>query len=349
MYYKIRSLHQLGIKVHLHCFEYGRQKAKELAEITEEVHYYERSRNKALLLHGMPYVVVSRRSEDLVNRLCKDDYPILFEGLHSCYHLGDNRLHGRIRMVRTHNVEHHYYQALAEVEESSFKRAYFQREARKLEKYEPVLSEADYVIPISQKDVKYFRHWVGKGELVSAFHSNRQVDVPNGLGSGALYHGNLAVAENDRAACYLIEEVFSHLDVPLTIAGSGPSKRLKELAKSRNISLITDADPERMNKMVQEAQINVLPTFQSTGIKLKLLLCLFAGRHVVVNTPMVKETGLASLCYVHDEPEAMAEKIKSLTTAEMSDADISARKSVLEQNFSNEVGARKIIELLWGV
>ena len=135
VFYKVKALHEAGVKVHLHCYEYGREHSAELNEYCESVHYYKRSTSKALLLHGLPYVVVSRRSEDLVDRLCEDKLPILFEGLHSCYLLGDNRLFGRKRLVRTHNVEHHYYQALAQAEENTFKRTYFQREAKKLEKY----------------------------------------------------------------------------------------------------------------------------------------------------------------------------------------------------------------------
>ena len=30
VFYKIRALHKLGVKIHLHCFEYGRGEQKEL-------------------------------------------------------------------------------------------------------------------------------------------------------------------------------------------------------------------------------------------------------------------------------------------------------------------------------
>lgn len=347
VYYKLKALHADGVKVYLHCFEYGRAKAQQLEEYCEEVNYYKRSSNKALLLHGLPYVVVSRRSEDLVDRLLQDDHPILFEGLHSCYHLGDHRLVGRKRFVRTHNVEHHYYSALAEAEEGTFKRTYFSNESRKLEKYEPVLNEADELFCISRRDLRYFKHYFGKGILLHAFHSNESVVVPEGLGAGALYHGNLAVAENDRAARFLVEDVFSRIDVPLTIAGSNPSSNLKTLVEgSANVSLITNAGPDRMHELVKRAQVNVLPTFQSTGIKLKLLLCLFAGRHVVCNSPMVEETGLSGLCAVHNDPADMAEAILAVMNEPLDPEAVQARKELLEKEFSNACGAHAIKDLL---
>src|SRR5690606_33014572 len=116
---------------------------RELEVFCHTVHYYPRKLGKLQLFNNLPYVVVSRRSEALVDRLLKDAHPILFEGLHSCHHLGDPRLHGRKRLVRAHNVEHDYYAALAKAAGSAFRRSYFINEARKLQRFEPVLSEAD--------------------------------------------------------------------------------------------------------------------------------------------------------------------------------------------------------------
>lgn len=90
MFYKVKALHDIGVKVHLHCFEYGRGERKELEPFCHSVHYYKRQMGKVQLLSSLPYVVVSRRSDELVDRLLKDDRTILFEGLHSCYHLGDH-------------------------------------------------------------------------------------------------------------------------------------------------------------------------------------------------------------------------------------------------------------------
>jgi hypothetical protein len=37
-------------------------------------------------------VVISRRGDQLIERLLQDQHSILFEGLHSCYYLADPRL-----------------------------------------------------------------------------------------------------------------------------------------------------------------------------------------------------------------------------------------------------------------
>ncbi len=347
VYYKVKALAALGVKVHLHCFEYGRAHAQELEALCAEVHYYERHTGKHQLLNSLPYVVVSRRSEELVDRLCLDQHPILFEGLHTCHHLGDPRFYGRKRIVRTHNVEHAYYAALARAERSTFKRTYFANEARKLQKFEPVLSEADHILAISPKDEDHFDSHYRNVSHLPAFHPSEKVEVPGGIGDYALYHGALGVPENDQAALFLVREVFNDLDVKLIVAGSNASSELRDaVAKSTNVELRENISTEAINALVREAQVNVLPTFQATGIKLKLLLCLFTGRHVVCNTPMVLGTGLEELCHVKDDPAQFRMAIQACMGKPANGSTLERRTAILEERFSNQRNAEAIVVLL---
>jgi glycosyltransferase involved in cell wall biosynthesis len=347
VYYKVKALAELGVKVHLHCFQYGRPKAKDLEAMCASVHYYPRRTGKLQLLNSLPYVVVSRRSEALTDRLLKDDHPILFEGLHCCHSLGDPRLHGRKRLVRAHNVEHDYYGALAKAATNTFRRTYFINEAHKLQRFEPVLAEADHVLAISPKDEAYFGSHFHNVVHIPAFHAVDKVAVPDGLGDFAFYHGALGVPENDQAALFLVRKVFKDLDVKLVIAGSDASTELRrEVAKEPNVELRENIGTEEIHRLVRDAQVNVLPTFQATGIKLKLLLCLFTGRYVVCNTPMVEGTGLEGLCHVHDDPEGMRTSILACMGKPANGQALERRAEVLEQRFSNRRNAERIVELL---
>ena len=349
VHYKVRALAALGVKVHLHCFQYGRAIAPDLAECCAEVHYYPRKLGKHQLFNSLPYVVLSRRSDLLMERLLADRHPILFEGLHSCFYLADDRLKDRLKLVRAHNVEHDYYASLAKAESNVFRRTYFLNEARKLQKFESVLSHAQHILAISPKDESYFARLYKNVEHVPAFHTSEHVDIPQGTGIFALYHGALSVPENDQAALYLVREVFKGMDVELVIAGSKASHELKrEVSRSRNVELRENISTEEIHRLVREAQVNVLPTFQSTGIKLKLLLCLFSGRHVVCNTPMVEGTGLEELCHVHDRPEAMRKAIETCMRKEANGRSLERRTEILEERFSNRCNADKIVRLLEG-
>ena len=52
IYYKIKALHECGVKIILHCFEYERPHAAELEAICKEVHYYGSRKNQSAILFG---------------------------------------------------------------------------------------------------------------------------------------------------------------------------------------------------------------------------------------------------------------------------------------------------------
>lgn len=79
VYYKLVALKRAGVKIHLHCYEYGRKPAQELEQWCENVYYYPRSTGIWNSLYKRPYIVQSRRSKELINRLIQDEYPILLK------------------------------------------------------------------------------------------------------------------------------------------------------------------------------------------------------------------------------------------------------------------------------
>ena len=95
---------------------------------------------------------------------------------------------------------------------------------------------------------------------------------------------------------YLID-VYKQTDYQLVIASNYKnSEVLKEIQKHENIFFNPLNEDKDLYNLFQEAHINVLPTFQNTGIKLKLLNTLRQGRFVIANDYMVDKTGLETLC-----------------------------------------------------
>lgn len=272
----------------------------------------------------------------------------MFEGLHTCINLADERLKDRFKVVRTHNIEHDYYQNLAKVEGNIFKKYYFYNEASKLEMFESVLLNAQVIAAISRNDTQYFDKKYGNAFYIPAFHSNETVHITQGRGNFTFYHGNLAIGENNEAALYLVNEVYRNLKVPLIIAGMRPTSDLRNaVAKKNHITLIADLTTKQIHQLINDAHINVLPTFQPTGIKLKLLSALYNGRFSVVNPMMVENTGLEILCDVAPDVDAMAENIQRLMSVDFRASDIRAREKVLNENFSNLVNVQKLIDLVY--
>jgi hypothetical protein len=347
VFYKLKALHVQGVKIYLHCFEYGRAEALNLEGICEKVFYYKRGMSKQRLFNTLPFVVITRSSEKLMENLLRDKHPILFEGLHCCFHLNDERLKGRIKIVRTHNIEHDYYTNLAKVEKAFFKKFYFGMEAKKLERFEKVLNKADYIAAISPGDTKTLSERYNNVHFIAAFHSNENVKISDGIGDFCLYHGNLEVGENNEAAMFLINEVFSKITVPFVIAGRKPSKELAALAANySHIKLKANISTQEIDELIRNAQINILPTFQATGIKLKLLAALFNGRHCIVNTPMVINTGLEKLCSITDTPQEMISEIDNLFVQPFDMLEKQKREEILSAIFSNDENVKKLIALI---
>ncbi len=347
VYYKIKALFEMGIKVHLHCYKYGREEARELNAICASVNYYKRERFSNPYIGSKPYIVRTRNTRRLLNNLLLDDFPILFEGLHSCHHLVNPGLEQRFKMVRMHNIEHDYYTNLAKVERNLAKKYFFKLESRRLSNFEYTLKHADCILAISPNDKSYLESRFDNVVYLPAFHPNTKVETKAGKGEFILYHGNLEVGENDEAALFLVNEVFSKTTLPCMIAGNNPSVLLKQLIrKHKNISLIENNSIETIHNLIREAQVNVLPTFQATGIKLKLINALFTGRHCVVNTPMIFNTGLKALCVEANEPQIMISELEHLFDKEFSEKDIEMRRNFFHAHFNNLEGAKQIISIM---
>jgi hypothetical protein len=345
IYFKIKALHEQGIKIHLHCYKYGRQEAKELESICEKVYYYQRKIKKSYLLKSLPFIVVTRNSLVLIKNLLQDNHPILFEGLHTCFYLNDERLKNRIKIVRTHNIEHEYYQGLYEVEKSPFKKLYFKQEAKKLKKFEAVLHDANYIMAISKADKEALSERYKNVFYVGAFNAYDNVNIKEGIGEYCLYHGNLAVGENNKAALYLVKEIFSEIKTPLIIAGNNPTKELtRRIENYAHIQLRENVDEKTMSELIQNAQIHILPAFQSTGIKLKLIAALFNGRHCIVNDTMISNTGFEKLCSVKNTASEIIKEVERLFELPFNMEEKEKREKVLLNYFSNRTNAEKIIE-----
>ena len=334
VYYRIVTLAKAGVHIHLHCYTYGREEAKELEQWCDEVCYYRRETGIRHQLERRPYIVASRCSKALLHRLQQDDYPILLEGLHSCLLLEQLAGQGRSITVRAHNVEHDYYTALAQAEKQLWKRLFFLTEARKLRRYEPVLLKATRVLAISEADAAHFRE-LGCADvrLLPPSHGNTQVTSLTGRGDYVLYHGNLSVPENIKAANYLLEHVVDRCPYQFVIAGRDPDDTLRQaIAQHPNVRLVANPDDNAMRHLLQEAHVNLLITAQPTGVKLKLMNALYQGRYCLVNSTMVQGTALDGACTLADTPDELCSALAHLMTTDFTEEERRHRINILAKN-----------------
>lgn len=349
IFYKLKALHECGVSIILHCFEYERSPAPELEDLCEKVYYYRRKTGLLSNLTYLPYNVYSRKDKRLIKNLLKDNYPILFEGLHTCYYLKDKRLRGRFKIFRECNIEHDYYREIGVAERNWIKKCFYYIEAVRFNAFQKQVKHADLMIAVSTTDAGYLQSVFPENaiEFIPCFHENNDITAKPGRSDFLLYHAKLSVKENEKAALYMINNVFCQLPYPCIIAGMDPPASLYRASSPyANISIEANPTTERMHELIREAQVNLLITFQDTGLKLKLLNSLFAGRHVIVNSLMLTGSGLEELCHVADTPEQQIEACRQLLDTPFSAADIEKRKNILFPVFSNKDQAQKLVCML---
>jgi hypothetical protein len=111
--------------------------------------------------------------------------------------------------------------------------------------------------------------------------------------------------------------------------------------------LIADPSEEEMQDLIAKAQVNILPSFNYTGIKLKLLNALYNGRHCIVNRSMISGTELESICHVAEGAEDMRSKIADLYTRPIQPEEIRQRKEVLAVLYNKADNVHRLLRSIW--
>jgi hypothetical protein len=217
----------------------------------------------------------------------------------------------------------------------------------KLKRFEKNINNSQAILSVSTSDLNYFRKTYPNtpSYYLPSFHPFDTITIKKGIGDYILYHGNLSISENYHAAMWLIEHVFSNIKCPVIIAGLNPPKALVQLVNQfPHITLKQNCSSHEMNELVSNAQIHCLYTAQETGLKLKLIHVLYAGRHAVVNQNMLNGTELEKACTVCNNPSEYIYAIESLIKKNMDELLISNRNQYLK-DMNNDKKTERLISL----
>jgi hypothetical protein len=118
------------------------------------------------------------------------------------------------------------------------------------------------------------------------------------------------------------------------------------LAGLAGFQLIENPTGSQMDQLIAEAHLHILPAFQSTGVKLKLVKSLFQGRFVLTNPQMVEGTGLDDVCISFRKPADLIQLIKELRNKPFTQTEIDRRKNLLA-GFNDHLGAAVIQKVMF--
>ncbi|TVZ56911.1 hypothetical protein OD91_2213 [Lutibacter sp. Hel_I_33_5] len=344
VFYKIIELHKKGVSIYLHTYLFNnKRKQTELEKYCEKVFYYKRKNSFLSILSTLPFRVKSRKNNTLIYNLIKIKAPVLFEGLHTCYPLL-NKVFDERTFIRTHNIEHDYFYGLAKSESNIFKKIFFFMEGWKLKRFEKHINKVTGIFTISPYEQRYFTSNYGnKCHYIPAFHKTKTIDKYSKKRDFILFHGDLRVSDNIKAALFLIK-VYKDSGYKFIIASSKINKKIESEIKKHDAIVFKDIpDQDSLEKLLKEAHINTLFTFQKTGIKLKLLNTLYQGKHIIANSKMIDDTGLENLCVVANSKKEILRATEELFSQDFEIEDIKDRQDKLI-HFSPEESAKKMIK-----
>jgi hypothetical protein len=138
--------------------------------------------------------------------------------------------------------------------------------------------------------------------------------------------------------------------MPLIVAGKNPSNAVVDACNQLPCCrLIANPSQAEMDSLIAAAQIHVMPTFQQSGMKLKLLSALYGGRHVVVNPAMLYGTNMPDgACHLANTDEQFIAAINNLSKVPFTLADVEKRKELLAP-YNNRDNAIKLLQLACGL
>lgn len=348
VYYKLKALHALGVKVHFHCFvDTKNPDVSALENLTEAVYVYRRTAKIVKLFSVFPFSAVSRYCQKLYANLQAVEAPILCEGLQSSFVIHQHAFPNRQKLLRLHNIESNYYRGLAQSETRFWKRWLYQRETKKYEHYQAVIAKFDRVFALSHFEQHYVQTHFGNSVYLPVFHGNSHYTELPEFGDFAFYHGDLRLADNRKAVAFLVE-VFKEIpDYQLVIASSNAENYVQKLIEVvPNCTFVLLRSQNQLNMLWSATQINVMLSFQESGTKLKTINSLSKSRHCLINSNMVDDPQIQALCHLANTKEEFVAAIQILRFEEFTTAIQDQRKAVFAHLLSDEKNAQLLLNEL---
>ena len=256
-------------------------------------------------------------------------------------------------VLRQHNVEYQIWERLAENAKNPVKKWYLSLLSKRLKRFEAKhLNQYAALVPVTIDDGNLFKEL---GCKTPVFPSPAGIDTTfwspsNNENANAVYHiGSLEWMPNVEAVDWFIDDVWPQLikadaGLQFYVAGKG----MTDAYKARNIQgvhMVGEVDSAPM--FIEDKAITVVPLKSGSGIRLKILEAMSAGK-VVISTTI----GAQGIDYTNgkdiliaDTPEDFIQVFNRLKkdTELFKSLKVNARKLIVGQ-YSNQSVVNRLIE-----
>ncbi len=264
----------------------------ELVPVDTRIRWFEALVN--LLFSKLPYNAVRFDSklyrQRLWELLTQEKYDlILLENLYTALYLDDiEKLCNAMIIMRAHNVEHEIWERTAASAEG-LKKAYLYVLARRIKRFErSMMNRYDALVPITERDAGKFRS-MGNQKPVHVLQTGIDTSQPvhnlEFSGRPAVAHlGALDWLPNQDGIRWFMKEVWPLVvkkipGLEFHLAGrNAPADFASEMTSA---GAIFHGEIEDAGQFIRSHPVFVVPLFSGSGMRIKLLEYLAAGRAVV--------------------------------------------------------------------
>ncbi len=226
-------------------------------------------------------------------------------------------------VYRSHNRESEIWANLAVHTSNTFKKWYMQLQAKKLKRYEKnTTKQLDAVVPISLTDAIYYKEFIADEKV---FYSPTGIDPDNipvnfqEPESNDLYFiGGLDWLPNTEGLTWFIKSIFPAIkklfpEIQLHIAGRNAPIWLAQLHKP---GIVFHGEVQDAILFIRNKFINIVPLLSGSGMKLKILEAMAAGKQVIT-TPKGADgmpAGISEHIAIAESAEDFIELLAQLIT-----------------------------------
>lgn len=229
--------------------------------------------------------------EELTKLLSKESFDLVqLEGTFVGPYISSIRkVHKGLLSLRMHNVEFEIWQRLAQNEKNPLKKLYLNILAKQLKKYESkIIRQVDTIVPVTDQDQTKFSKLYPEGifkTIPAGINLNTWEFSPSKTTNRWYHIGSMEWHANAEAIDWYIENIHpliikNNTDYSLNLAGKGIDIALFELIPQVNVT-------ENVNNaydFVNSNDVCIVPLKSGSGIRLKILEAMAAGKLVITTT-----------------------------------------------------------------
>lgn len=263
------------------------------------------------------------------------------------------RRHSDAKVVlRAHNVEHTIWQRVAQSERNPFKKWYLKHLSLTLAAYEREhLNDYDAVVSITNNDAQKMREMGCRRPMLSIpFGITPETDVQVDEEPDSLFHlGSMDWMPNQEGVRWFLKQVWPliHQSMPqltLYLAGRKMPDDLMRL-QQEGVKVVGEV-PDAMY-FIASKQINVVPLLSGSGIRVKIIEAMSAGKVVVTTSIGAEGIGCTDgkNVLIADTPQQFVEQLQRCVNDPEFRRQIGANAAqMIVEQYGNEQLTRQLLD-----